>query len=143
MDGVTEAVYGKERGVDMVKWYDRIGNTIEMKVGNDWIKGVVVDGERSGDGIINMETEDKRNYWCGVGGEYIHFRKCEDSLGDLITNADKIRSMSDSELAEFLPIVSNFLCIPTDECMNTFCNRGECEKTKECALEWLKSPITD
>lgn len=59
------------------------------------------------------------------------------------TNADKIRSMSDEELAEFLPIVSNFLCRPTDECMNTICNRGECEKTKECALDWLKSPTTD
>lgn len=59
------------------------------------------------------------------------------------TNADRIRAMSDEELAEFLPIVSNFLCRPTDECMNTICNRGECEKTKECALEWLKSPTTD
>ena len=59
------------------------------------------------------------------------------------TNADRIRTMSDEELAEFLPIVSNFLCRPTDECMNTICSRGECENTKECALEWLKSPTTD
>lgn len=125
MDGVTEAVYGKERGVDMVKWYDRIGNTIEMKIGNGWIKGVVVDGERTGDGAINMETEDKRKYWCGVGGEYIHFRKCEDSLGDLTTNGDKIRAMSDSELAEFLS--------------NKFCH----SYGKPQIEDWLKSPTTD
>lgn len=86
----------------MVKWYDRIGNPIEMRVGKGWIKGTVIDGERTGDGIVNMETEDGKNYWCGVGTEGIWYRKCDDSLGDLITQADKIRAMSDEELAEYL-----------------------------------------
>ena len=49
-----------------------------------------------------MKTEDDKNYWCGVDGEYIHFRKCSDSLGDLLTNADRIRNMSDEKLAEWL-----------------------------------------
>lgn len=110
----------------MVKWYDRIGNTIEMRIGSDWIKGIVVDGDRAGDGIINMETEDKQKYWCGVGGEYIHFRKCEDSLGDLITNSDRIRAMSDEELAEF---IINF--------KNTF---GEEYEGLTSCIDWLKSP---
>ncbi len=63
----------------------------------------------------------------------------EAEYGNPKTNADRIRAMSDEELAEFLPIVSNCLCRPTDKCMNTICNRGECEKTKECALGWLKA----
>lgn len=114
-----------------------------MKVGNGWIKGVVVEGERTGDGAINMETEDKRKYWCGVFGEYIHFRKCEDSLGDLITNADKIRSMSDEELAEYIFGVSEGSApcvICSMDC--DFCE-ATAEQCKEKTLNWLKSPTTD
>ena len=59
------------------------------------------------------------------------------------TNADHIRSMSDGELAEFLPIVSDFMCKPTDKCMENIFNRGECEKTKECALKWLQSEVEE
>ena len=57
------------------------------------------------------------------------------------TNADRIRSMTDEELAEFLPIVSNFICHPTEECIrNSIINHcGECEKTGECAMNWLKT----
>ena len=57
------------------------------------------------------------------------------------TNADHIREMSDDELAEFLPIVSDFMCNPTDKCRENIFNRGECEKTKECALKWLQSEV--
>ena len=56
------------------------------------------------------------------------------------TNADRIRSMTDEELAEYLPIVADFICQPTEDCIrNTLCNRGECEQTKECAMKWLKA----
>lgn len=57
------------------------------------------------------------------------------------TNADRIRSMTDEELAEFLPIASNFICQPTEECIrNSIINHyGECEKTGECAMKWLKA----
>lgn len=87
----------------------------------------------------NLTKEDawRFGFLCWQNG----YAKAE--CGNWKTNADRIRSMSDEELAEFLPIVSNFLCRPTDECMNTICNRGECEKTKDCALNWLKSPTTD
>ena len=56
------------------------------------------------------------------------------------TNADRIRSMTDEELAEFLPIASNFICQPTEECIrNTVMNHcGECERTEECAMKWLR-----
>lgn len=49
-----------------------------------------------------METEGGISCWCGVNGEGIHFRKCKDSLGDLLTNAGRIRNMSISDLASFL-----------------------------------------
>ena len=57
------------------------------------------------------------------------------------TNADRIRSMTDEELAEFLPIASNFICQPTEECIrNTVMNHcGECERTEECAMKWLRA----
>lgn len=51
------------------------------------------------------------------------------------TNADRIHSMNIEELAEFLPIVSDFMCKPTDKCMENIFNHGECEKRKECALK--------
>lgn len=55
------------------------------------------------------------------------------------TNADRIRSMTDEELAEFFPIASNFICQPTEECIrNTVTNHcRECERTEECAMKWL------
>ena len=56
-----------------------------------------------------------------------------------MTYGDKIRNMSDEELAEFLPIVSDIMCKPTDKCMENIFNRGECEKTKECAMKCLQS----
>lgn len=57
------------------------------------------------------------------------------------TNADRIRNMTDEELAEFLPIASNFICQPTEECIrNTVMNHcGECERTEECAMKWLRA----
>ena len=91
----------------MTKWYDRIGNTIEMNIDDQWIKGTIVNEYRTHDGLINMKTEDGKNCWCGADGEYIYFRKCDDSLGDLLTNADRIRSMSDEELAEWLTSITD------------------------------------
>ena len=55
------------------------------------------------------------------------------------TNADVIRSMSDEELAELIPVIIGNCCNPNEECTETILNHGECEKTKECALKWLKS----
>ncbi len=57
------------------------------------------------------------------------------------TNADRIRNMTDEELAKFLPIASNFICQPTEECIgNTVTNHcGECERTEECAMKWLRA----
>ena len=55
------------------------------------------------------------------------------------TNADRIRAMSDEELAEFLPVVFDCMCNPTEKCMKNTFVRGECTKTTKCALRWLQS----
>ena len=80
--------------------------------------------------------------WCPKINDSPHLdmeRNCEHYKA--MTNADRIRSMTDEELAEFLPIASNFICQPTEECIrNTVTNHcGECERTEECAMKWLKS----
>lgn len=69
----------------------------------------------------------------GLGG-------CTSGIPDckVITNADRIRNMSDEELAEFLDIVgedgisSQYADIPCDCC----CEKTECSK---CWKEWLQS----
>lgn len=76
---------------------------------------------------------DKCVVWHNCGSD------CPAHESRIKTNADCVRAMSDEELAEFLPIVSDMMCQPTDECMNIICNRGECTKTTECALKWLQS----
>ena len=117
----------------MTKWYDRIGNTIEMNIDNQWIKGTIVNGYRTHDGLINMKTEDGKNCWCGVDGEYIYFRKCDDSLGDLLSNADRIRSMSDEELAEYICNIS--------KCAPDYCPAYKiCMRTEHGIInKWLRS----
>ena len=53
------------------------------------------------------------------------------------SQADKIRSMSDEELAEF--IASGF---PSDACKN----HGDCDDgmpCSECVLEWLKLEVDE
>ena len=117
----------------MTKWYDRIGNTIEMNIDNQWVKGTIVNGYRTHDGLINMKTEDGKNCWCGVNGEHIHFRKCDDSLGDLLTNADRIRNMSDEELAEYICSISK--CAPEYCPAYNVCMRTEHGTIKK----WLQS----
>ena len=71
----------------------------------EWVKGNVIEGYRYRDGIVHMISDDGRIIWCGVkSGD---FRKSEDSLGDFISNADRIRSMSDEELAEWFSTVTD------------------------------------
>ena len=116
----------------MINWYDRIGNRIEMKLYEDsdkpdfeWVKGNVIEGYHYRDGIVSMKSDDGRIIWCGV--ESGDFRKSEDSLGDFISNADLIRSMSDEELAE------HFSELIKDTYENEYC------KDVNDWLNWLQS----
>ena len=56
-----------------------------------------------------------------------------------ITNADRIRAMSDGELAQFIPNWSYTKACKCDEQSDVGCN-NECEK---CVAEWLKQPAED
>lgn len=120
----------------MINWYDRIGNRIEMKLYEDsdkpdfeWVKGNVIEGYRYRDGIVSMKSDDGRIIWCGV--ESGDFRKSEDSLGDFISNADLIRSMSDEELAE------HFSELIKDTYENEYC------KDVNDWLKWLQSEVEE
>ena len=55
------------------------------------------------------------------------------------TNADRIRRMTNEELAKFLPIAYDVLCNPVEACVKEREYHGECCKTAECAMKWLGS----
>ena len=129
----------------MINWYDRIGNRIEMKLYEDsdkpdfeWVKGNVIEGYRYRDGIVSMKSDDGRVIWCGVrSGD---FRKSEDSLGDFISNADRIRAMSDEELVEF--IMRDIPCdLDITRCDYYYCDRTQ--NCKKCIMDWLQSEVEE
>lgn len=122
----------------MINWYDRIGNRIEMKLYEnagkldfEWVKGNVIEGYRYRDGIVSMKSDDGRIIWCGV--ESGDFRKSEDSLGDFISNADRIRSFSDEELA------MNMMCPNENGLGEVECDKRDNCNCYECLLKWLQS----
>ena len=76
-----------------------------------------------------------KNGRCGLKDSYAYLHKCYTEefckCHEPITNADRIRAMSDKELADVVvcPHTGNwYLCI--DDC-------------KKCRLEWLKQPVGD
>ena len=60
------------------------------------------------------------------------------SQGKLQTNADRIRAMSDEELAEFLSEYQ--FCDMCDEGCDACTYHGECDKR---LLDWLKQPAEE
>ena len=126
----------------MINWYDRIGNRIEMKLYEDsdkpdfeWVKGNVIEGYRYRDGIVSMKSDDGRIIWCGV--ESGDFRKSEDSLGDFISNADRIRSMSDEELA------MNMMCPNENGLGEIECDKSDNYNCYACILKWLQQEVEE
>lgn len=57
---------------------------------------------------------------------------CGAYVPKIVTNADRIRSMSDEELAK----VMDMLCPPVTNCIDG----GECVK---CWIEWLRQPAEE
>ena len=86
--------------------------------------------------LIKSNSGAKHCMNCGWSSDDNCYKKTQ-------TNADRIRAMSDEELAEFLSIVSDLFCIPTDGCMRNTFFRGECSKTNEYALKWLQSEVEE
>lgn len=54
------------------------------------------------------------------------------------TNADRIRAMTDEELAELLHEITEPVCPPMQP--HKYCRSGECKK---CWLEWLQEEADD
>lgn len=86
---------------------------------------------RTDDGKCRKFTDDKYTSYCVDG-------PCPD---DTPTNADRIRGMSDEELAEWiLQLVDcdkeNVMCNPTEYKLSGKCN-GRCLQGR---LDWLKQP---
>ena len=132
----------------MINWYDRIGNRIEMKLYEDsdkpdfeWVKGNVIEGYRYRDGIVSMKSDDGRIIWCGV--ESGDFRKSEDSLGDFISNADRIRSMSDEELLDFICSIETYDdgSVKTIESGYALCSVTDVEKWLQSEAEELHGKV--
>lgn len=53
-----------------------------------------------------------------------------------MTNADRIRAMSDEEMAEFISSIP--MCVGKDEDLNC-----EIDRCKECFLKWLQQPAEE
>ena len=89
---------------------------------------VVIDGVKSIEELANRVLDDYE-----FKGKTI--REWADRIANQETNADRIRAMSDEELAEFLN-GHNF-------CAHNFdCEKGK-RPCKECNLDWLKQEVTE
>lgn len=82
-----------------------------------------------GNGYITVMTGDRKDY-CGVMNEKC--RACSGTGLNLVdmTNADRIRAMSDEELAQII------MC-PYDSEPDLCCAQGTC---LDCCEKWLKQP---
>ena len=68
--------------------------------------------------------------------EYHGCGSCNAWEQGIFTNADRIRAMSDEELAK-VPAKFGYSCVfPQKEC-------GESDTCEKCLLEWLKQPVED
>ena len=65
-------------------------------------------------------------------GSYCCEQRAKHGLGDPMTNADRIRAMTDSELCEFF---DDFMI-----CSVCAYNGGDCSKCKNGIFEWLQQP---
>ena len=81
-----------------------------------------------------------KNGRCGLKGSYAYRHGCfgEDMCRcrEPMTNAQRIRAMSDEEMAEFISSIP--MCVGKDEDLN--CGRDVC---KECFLKWLQQPAEE
>lgn len=60
-----------------------------------------------------------------------------------ITNADRIRTMTDEELAKW--ILDGVSCDPCDYCKHNSvsCRLNQCKPEEETILEWLRQPVKE
>ena len=71
----------------------------------------------------------------------IFSKECCEPEEKKMTNADRIRNMTDEELAEFIGSNENTLVLPCTICPIEIANhKGECV---ECILKWLQSEVKE
>ena len=119
---------------DFEKWLEKQGYMILPTSKNPY---EVLRAKKDKDTVIIYQKGDSKEHLSIMDKDYplIHKFITENKSK---TNADKIRNMSDEELAEFLDIVgedgisSQYADVPCDCC----CEKTECSK---CWKEWLQS----
>ena len=68
-------------------------------------------------------------------GSYCFEQRAKHGLGDPMTNADRIRAMSDEELRELFMFDTPFeMIVNSGNCLGSPCN------CRECILIWLQQP---
>lgn len=104
----------------MKKWYEIIGNGIEMNTGGAWVRGKIVKGYRYQDGIITMKEDDgDRIIWCGVdSGDY---RKANDGM----TYSEKIHYIADHYGLEPQMRMCQEECAELIQAINKYFRKGE------------------
>ena len=95
----------------------------------------LIDGTCNGECLrnpygANVVHDPKHPYWIVARSRM----KCKDYNRPPMTNADRIRAMSDEELAEFL-----YWYCPYDEAKMD-CEESDCD---ECVADWLKQPYKE
>ncbi len=83
------------------------------------------------DGYCKKFSDEEVKSWCVQG-------PCEDEKP---SNADRIRAMTDEELAEFLDRWE----LKDIDYSKTFCNlcKGQYDCHNDCLMEWLKKEVDD
>lgn len=102
----------------------------------------VLRAQKDGDTVIVYQKKDTKEHLSTMDKDYHLVREFIKRQG-VQTNADRIRSMTDEELAEFLAKTVWRMGENIFSCKNSSlypeCLDGMCEKCP-CYLDWLKSP---
>ena len=62
-DTIDIGAYGDCKDYLAFPWI--VGELTEMFVNGQWVRGKIVEGYRFNDGIVTIEDENGKRYWCG------------------------------------------------------------------------------
>ena len=72
---------------------------------------------------------------CWNDGKCRATSNCENKV---VTNADRIRAMSDEELCNF---IMDAPAIPCDEKISAMMKDNGCNNCEKCVMDWLQQPV--
>ena len=87
----------------------------------------------------HIETRGANEY-CTYHDAYIGWHGCEYGEPKPQTNADRIRGMTDEELADIFVMEQLYKPCPSEEYQGHCKDKTDC---RECWLNWLKSPVEE